>query len=63
MVFKESALTFAGSLSSQPEVIAIKLLQIVRIRNITGVDIAFRVLYDDVDSKPIELEQFSLLWQ
>ena len=57
MVFKESALTFAGSLSSQPEVIAIKLLQIVRIRNITGVDATLAVPHNHIYGNPFSTKE------
>jgi len=63
VVIKERALTFAGSLSGQLLIITIELLQVIRIRDITRVDIAFAVLHDDIDGKPVELEQFSLLRQ
>ena len=59
VVFKERTFTFSRCMHCQLLIITIKLLQVIRIRNVARTDITFAILHDDIDGKPIELEQSS----
>ena len=55
VVLKETALTFAGYLGCQLQISTIKLLEVIRIRNVARADTILTVLHDDVDGKSIKL--------
>ena len=46
---------FAGYLGCQLQISTIKLLEVIRIRNVARADTILTVLHDDVDGKSIKL--------
>ena len=63
MVIEKRTLAFSCCVCGQILVIVTKLLQIVGVGNVARVNATPAILHDDVDSKTVVLEQFSLLGQ